>query len=187
MKKTFSIIFIGFFIFSFFLGGCTSHREDEKIVAEVNKYKMTIEDLKYELKNIPRHETGLLKTSQGRRGYVDRLLEKEILLQEAQRQGIDKERDFMKSIENYWEQALLKSLLQRKSDQISGSIHVYDNEIEEYYKDSSETKPLSEVTPDIRRIIRQKKETEAMIAWIEELKERSFMKINEDILEEVFK
>jgi len=183
MKKLFFIILIPCLIYT----GCSSSagEGDKRVVAQVNKYKMSIEDLKYELRNVPYDEKGLLKTNKGRREYMDRLVEKEILLQEAQHLGLDKERDFMKSIENYWEQALLKSLLQRKSKEISGLIHVYENEIEDYYKTSGEELPLSKVRPEIRRAIRQKKETKAMDAWIQELKKKSYIKIDEDLVRKI--
>lgn len=186
MRGIFHEIMAIYFIISvFFLSGCSVNGEaDKRIIAEVNRYKMTVEDLKYELKNIPFDEVELLKTEDGRKEYIHRLVEKEILLQEAQRQGLDREKDFMKSIESYWEQTLLKLLLQKKSKEISSMVHVYDNEIEEYYKASGEKQALSKVDSDIRRLIRQKKETEAMDAWVEELKEKSYIKINEDILEE---
>jgi hypothetical protein len=147
---------------------------------------MTIEDLRYEFKNAPYDEAGLLKTENGRKKYLDGLIEKEVLLQEAQRLAIDREKDFMKSIENYWEQALLRILLERKSKEISGLIHVYDNEIEAYYKDSGENLPLSKVKNEIRDIIKQKKETDAMNAWIDELKKRSYIKVDENVLKEAF-
>ena len=173
-------------ICSLIFAGCSpaGGKGDNRIVAEVNKYQMSAEDLKYELKNMPYDEADLLKTEKGRKEYIDRLLEKEILLQEAQRQGLDREKDFMKSIESYWEQALLRLLLQRKSREISGMIHVYENEIEGYYRSSGERLPLSKVKTDIIRAIRQKKETEAMNAWIDELKEKSRIKINKKLLEE---
>ncbi|MDP2922088.1 MAG: SurA N-terminal domain-containing protein [Candidatus Omnitrophota bacterium] len=159
--------------------GCSSGKgQNEKVVAQVNKYKMTIGDLVYEFKNAPYDETALLKTEKGRREYLDGIIEKEVLLQEAQRLGIDRERDFMKSIENYWEQALLRILLERKSKEISGLIHVYDNEIEKYYKDSGENQPFSRVKNEIRDTIKQKKETEAMDAWMSDLKKRSYIKID---------
>lgn len=166
------------------LAGCSYSKDsgDKKVIAQVNKYKMTIEDLRYEIRNMPYDDNALLKTESGRKGYVDRLIEKEVLLQEAQRKGIDREKDFMKSIENYWEQALLKILLERKSKEISGLIHVYDNEIEEYYRSSGEDMPLSKVRNEIRDIIKQKKETDAMEAWINELKKRSYIKVNEEVL-----
>jgi len=180
-------IFLCILLFSF-LAGCSAENNspDKKVVAQVNKYKMTIEDLKYEFKNAPYDETAFLKTENGRKAYLDSLVEKQVLLQEAQRLGIDRERDFMKSIENYWEQALLRILLERKAKEISGLTHVYDNEVEKYYKDSGENQPFSRVKNEIRDMIKQKKETDAMDAWINDLKKRAYIKVDEKILEREF-
>ena len=176
------IVFVVMVISCFVLAGCSAGGGgDERVVAQVNDYKMTVEDLKYELKNVPYDDEELLETEKGRLDYIDRLLEKEILLQEAQAQGLDREKEFMKSIENYWEQALLRLLLQQKSKEISGLIHVYDNEIEEYYRETGEDLSRS----DVHRIIRQKKETATMDAWVQELKKRSRVNINEKILKKI--
>lgn len=168
-----------------FLAGCSAEKTDpgNKVVAQINKYKMTEEDLRYEFKNTPYDEAELLETENGRKRYLRGLIEKEVLLQEAQRQGIDREKDFMKSIENYWEQALLRILIERKSKEISSLTHVYDNEIEEYYKDSGEKLPFLKVKNEIMNIIRQKKETDAMNAWIDELKNSSYIRVDEKVLE----
>ena len=177
------MIFIGILLASVALAGCSAGGGgDERVVAQVNDYKMTVEDLKYELKNVPYDDASLLETEKGRLDYINRLLEKEILLQEAQKKGLDREKEFMRSIENYWEQALLRLLLQKKSNEISGLIHVYDNEIDEYYRETGEDLSRS----DISRIIRQKKETETMNVWVQELKKRSRVKINEKVLREIF-
>jgi len=177
------MIFIGILLASVALAGCSAGGGgDERVVAQVNDYKMTVEDLKYELKNVPYDDASLLETEKGRLDYINRLLEKEILLQEAQKKGLDREKEFMRSIENYWEQALLRLLLQKKSNEISGLIHVYDNEIDEYYRETGEDLSRS----DISRIIRQKKETETMNVWVQELKKRSRVNINEKILNEIF-
>ena len=170
-----------------FLAGCSAEKNnpDNKVVAQINKYKMTAEDLRYEFKNAPYDEIAILKTEKGRKQCLEGLIEKEVLLQEAQHLGIDREKDFMKSIESYWEQALLKILLERKSKEISGLMHVYDNEIEEYYRDSGEKQPFAKVKNEIRDAVKQKKETEAMNAWIEELKKGSYIKVNEEVLESI--
>ena len=63
-------------------------------------------------------------------------------------------------------------------------INVYDNEIEEYYRNSGEDKPFLRVKKEMREIIRQKKETDAMDAWINELKKRSYIKVDESLLKE---
>lgn len=175
------------FVLSFLTGCSVCDRGlDEDVVAQVNRYKMSIEDLKDELKNIPYDEPALLRTREGRMEYINRLLEKQVLLQEAQLRGLDKEKDFMRSIENYWEQALLKALLERKSREISEFIYVSEEEIEDYYRDSGERMPLSAIKEDIKRTMRQKKETSAMNAWIEELRKKAYIKINEEVLDEAF-
>ena len=181
-------IFLSVLVLGFIFSGCSSGKEagDKRVVAQVNDYKMKVEDLKYNLNNIPHDEKELLGTKEGMLNYVDRLLTKQILLQEAQRLGLDRERDFMKSIENYWEQALLRLLLQRKSKEIARLIHVYDKEVEEYYSQSGETQPLSKVKEDMIKSIRQKKETEAMSTWIDELRQRSYIKVNQDVLGDMF-
>ena len=182
MKKVSVFILVFCFIFA----GCSSGKGDEKIVAQVNRYRMSVEDLRYELKNAPYDDLELMDTSAKRKEYLDRFIEKEILIQEAQRQGLDREKDFMRSIENYWEQVLLKLLLQRKSKEISNLVHVYDNEIKDYYADSREALPFSRVKREIERAVRQQKQTEAMDAWIEELRKKSYIEINEKLLEETF-
>lgn len=170
------------------LTGCSSGNSDDKskVVAEINRYRMTVNDLKYELQHISASEYTAMKAEKEQRKYLDRLVEKELLLQEAQRQGIDREKNFMKSIENYWEQALLKLLVERKSKEISLEIYVSNDEIDEYYKKHGETLPLTKIKGQIIEAIKQKKETEAMEAWIEQLKKNAYIKINGDILGEVF-
>ena len=171
-----------------FIAGCSpgNNSAENKVVAQINKYKMTVDDLRCEFKNAPYDEAERIKTQEGRKQYLDGLIEKEVLLQEAQRQGIDREKAFMKSIENYWEQALLKALLERKSKEILGLTHVYDNEIEEYYKNSGEDAPFSKVKNEIMDAIKQKKEADAMNEWINELKNKAYIKVDENAVEDVF-
>ena len=66
-------------------------------------------------------------------GLLDALITKELLLQEAQNMNLDKERDFIKTIELYWEQTLIKNLMIKKSDEIRGNIVVREDEIADYY------------------------------------------------------
>jgi len=104
------MIFIGILLALVALAGCSAGGGgDERVVAQVNDYKMTVEDLKYELKNVPYDDASLLETEKGRLDYINRLLEKEILLQEAQKKGLDREKEFMRSIENYWGAGVIKA------------------------------------------------------------------------------
>jgi len=62
--------------------------------------------------------------------YIDSIITKQLLIQEAVRQDINKEESFRKSIENYYEQSLIKILLDRKLSNLA--VDVTDQEIEKY-------------------------------------------------------
>lgn len=115
------------------ISACARKKGPERIVAIVNDYKMTVEDFNYESKEILRMGKLLGDIPVTKEDILDALITKEILLQEAQEENLDKDKDFMKTIELYWEQTLLKNLLTKKSRGIERDITVYENEIIDYY------------------------------------------------------
>lgn len=65
-----------------------------------------------------------------REDVIDSIVTRELLIQEAQREGIDKEEAFRQSIQNFYEQSLIKLLLDRKFN--SAKISVSDSELDRY-------------------------------------------------------
>jgi len=133
-------VFIGALIFQ---AGCAKKPLCEKVVAEVNGYSMTVDDFNYESKEIMRTGKLLGDIPSTKEDILEALITKEVLLQEAHEKGMDRQKDFMKTIELYWEQTLLKNLLTEKSKEILKKIRVYDSEIIDYYnrmKESIKTK-----------------------------------------------
>lgn len=55
-------------------------------------------------------------------GFLDAVITRELLIQEAIRQGIHKEEDFRKSVEAYYEQSLIKTLIDRKLESLSPEV-----------------------------------------------------------------
>lgn len=62
--------------------------------------------------------------------FVESVIEKQLLIQEAIRQKINQEENFRQSVENFYEQSLIKILLDRK--QKSLVVDVTDAELEKY-------------------------------------------------------
>lgn len=85
--------------------------------------------------NIPR---SVLEQKKMQSGYhskddkaiIDNIIINELLLQEAQRQGIDKEPNFRISVQNYYEQSLIKILIDRKFSDTETKIT--DEDIDRY-------------------------------------------------------
>lgn len=66
-----------------------------------------------------------------RDGILDSLIDRELLIQEAVRQGIQKEDAFRSSVKNFYEQSLIKTLIARKMIDINNTT-VNDAEIIDY-------------------------------------------------------
>lgn len=62
--------------------------------------------------------------------YMDSIITKQLLVQEAIRQDINKEESFRKSVETYYEQSLIKILLDRKLNSLK--VDVSEEEIKRY-------------------------------------------------------
>jgi peptidyl-prolyl cis-trans isomerase C len=121
---------------------------------------------------------------------LDELITKKILIQEAQKQNFDKDRAFMKEIERYWEQALLKLLLKKRSDELGRGIEVKESEVMEAYgqmiaEEGPAVEPYDKVAPEIRNELRKKKIQQAFDKWLVDLRFKSKLKVYEENLKEV--
>ncbi len=50
-----------------------------------------------------------------RQAFLENMINQKLILLEAQAQGLDKDKEFLKMIENFWQQSLLTVALQSKS------------------------------------------------------------------------
>lgn len=126
----------------FLLWGCQKGmenqdvQEDSRLVARVNDYNIYVSDVAHAVKlSAPSGKFSMedLGDEETKRDLLDELITKKVLVQEAGRGGFDREKEFMREIEKYWEQALIKFLLEEKSREIAGSLKINNSDIEEEY------------------------------------------------------
>lgn len=132
-----------------------------EIVVRINNYVMTADDFKDEAKLVLSNKNLAADPYTAKKQLLGELITKEVLLQEAQRQNFDKDKAFMKEIERYWEQALLKLLIRKKTKELSKSV----------------------VTGS--KAARQEKIQEKLNEWILGLKSRAVVKEYDENLKEV--
>ncbi len=94
-----------------------------KVIARINSYELMASDFEADARlimtNIPL-SGDILENAKEK--ALNEIIIKKILLQEAQKESFDKDSRFMKEIERYWEQALLKLLINKKIDELSGKM-----------------------------------------------------------------
>lgn len=98
-----------------------------KELARVNKRIVTVDEFKKLLE-----ESRTAPSYRDERRFLEDLITREILIQEAKKRGLDLKEPFRRSIQNYYEQTLLKSLTQEKMSE--SHVSVSEEEIAQHYR-----------------------------------------------------
>ena len=113
-----------------FASGCEKGpTKDKRVLARVNNYEMTVSDFQDEVRMTRGNKSLSPDRQKAKAQLLEDLISRKILIQEALKLNIDKDKTFMKEIERYWEQALLKLLFKIKSDELLRTIGVDDFEV----------------------------------------------------------
>lgn len=179
MKKYYlAILFLSLFIL-----GCQNKPKDKTILAGINNYKITQQEFEEEFKD---SSFGRVDTLESREEFLNALINRKLILEDAQKKGLDKDRAFLRMIEKFWEQSLLKLALDRKSKEIAGSAIVSDKKIEEAYqrmlKEAKTDKTYDQMYNQIKWDILKLKESKAMNDWVNDLRKKADIKIDYGLL-----
>ena len=139
-------------------GCCPRNPSDAKkgeIVLSINNYNITRGEFEGWFKD---SAYGMADTPESRKDFLESLIDRKLILQQAQKEGLNKEKSFLKMIEKFWEQSLLKIALDKKTKEIESRI--------------------SAAGWDAKRA----EETKMMNDWINELWAKAHIKVKEDIL-----
>ncbi|MEK6733353.1 MAG: SurA N-terminal domain-containing protein [Candidatus Omnitrophota bacterium] len=112
------------------IAGCKCQAKDKQVLARINNYEITKQEFDEEFKD---SAYGVSDTEESRKSFLENLINRKLVLQEAQRQGLDKDKAFLKSIERFWEQSLLKVMLDKKSKDVSLLKDASKREVEDAY------------------------------------------------------
>jgi len=117
------------------------------------------------------------------------MITRNVLLQEAQEQNFDKDKAFMKEIEKYWEQALLKLLIKKKSAELARTIRVTDEEVKAEYdrlaREGGKIATYERIEPEIRNYVLNMKIQGALDAWQVSLRNKANVKIYRENLKAI--
>lgn len=168
-----------------FLFGCGGQLKDKKVIAKINNYEITREEFEEEFKD---STFGRVDTLESRKEFLDNLINRKLILQDAQAKGLDRDKSFLKAIEKFWEQSLLKITLDRKTKEVAGSGLVSDKVVEEAYnrmfKEGKTDKTYAQMYNQIKWEITKLKEIQMMNDWIAQLSKKARLEVNYDLLKQ---
>jgi len=112
-------------------------------LAKVGNATITQADLEREMKNLPEFAQALFAGSGGKEKFLNELVKKEILYQEAVKKGLDKDPEYLKKVEDYKKITLIGSLLEKE---IEAKSKVTEKDVKDYYdKHKEEISSVSQI------------------------------------------
>ena len=108
--------------------------DSKHVIAKINDYELSVRDFKDEASFSMKLRFLASNPLEAKEDFLEEMITQNILIQEAQKQNFDKDGAFMKEIERYWRQTLLKLLVKKKTEELSEFIKISRAEIEEEYE-----------------------------------------------------
>jgi hypothetical protein len=184
MNKRF---FYVLFFLSLSLFSCSQEKTEKgKILAIINDYSLTLEEFQYQLAAELELDKDFKLTKEAKKEFLEELIRKELLIQEAKRLQLDREEKFVRAIERYWEFTLIRDLMELKGKEITQRTLISQEEIRDYYKEmqkSEEKLPsLKELKEKINKELKEKKKTRILKEWINDLRGKAKIEINRELL-----
>ena len=124
-------------------------------------------------------------TRDSRAAFIDYLIQKELMIQEAARLKLDRKEEFVRTIQTYWESTLIRHLLDLKTEEFKKMILVTEDEIDDYYaenKDWFDGVPTAEVREQITQSLTSRKLSARMDEWTDSLRQNAQIIIDPQLI-----
>ncbi|MBW1681262.1 MAG: hypothetical protein JRF59_08325 [Deltaproteobacteria bacterium] len=167
---------------------CGDHGDGpkEEILARINDYELPLKVYETQLRQDLELKNDFKLTEGAKRDFLERMIRKELLIQEAVRLRLDREEDFVRAIERYWESTLIRSLMERKGREIMDRTVVTEEEIRARYEKIRRENPAAPgfdlVRDRIRKTLLEERRSAGLKAWIDGLKKAAHIEINYELL-----
>ena len=109
-------------------GGAASGGE---VVAEVNRTKITLDEFNKEVEKVPPMIRPMFNTEKGRKDFLDDLILREVVLQEARKQGLEQDADYQRKVADFKRGALLEMVLRREVEE---KTKVGDEDVKKHFE-----------------------------------------------------
>ncbi len=149
-----------------------------------DKAVITIDDIEVTKTEFEKafHRSRFASMEEGREAFLDSYIYTKLILKEAENMGLDKDPEFLNEIQSFWEKALLKLVLSKKSDELAALVDISDRQVRGYYQKNKEKlfvgRKLAEVYDQIKWFIIQEEQSSVMEEWAESLKKKAKIKID---------
>ncbi len=135
MKKLTVIILLMTALFACSKKGATPTAQTGPFLAKVGEATITQADFDREMKSLPDYAQQMFNAPDGKQRFLDELVKKEILYQEALKRGLDKTPEFTQKVADFKKLTLISELIDKE---VISKSKVSDQEVRDFYNKHKE-------------------------------------------------
>ncbi len=130
-NKTLSLVVASVFFILFAISCEKVKPLTGKEVARINDRVITMAEFEREMEQLPPSLKALVVTDKGRREFLQKIIERELLLQEGVKKGFDRDEEILRKVEQFKQGLIIEALTEKLC---AGKDEVSDKEVEAYYR-----------------------------------------------------
>ncbi|MBF0494831.1 MAG: hypothetical protein HQL28_06880 [Candidatus Omnitrophica bacterium] len=158
------------------------------VIATVNKEPVYVDDFKRSVEINARRNPAYKLTREAVNDEVNILIDKKLLIQEAKARKLDSSGHFRDTIKNFWEQTLIRELMEFEGKKAALNIEVSDAEVKDLYDKLAHRKTFQLVkSPDKIFITTLMSTKPASIKWQKTIGPMGYSDISSKFMLDVFK
>ncbi|MBW4055450.1 MAG: peptidylprolyl isomerase [Proteobacteria bacterium] len=148
-------------------GGATSSesqsqgKKEGKVLADVNSGTITTGDFDRELKNLPEYLKAMADTPQGRKEMLDTMIIRELILQQAAKDGLDKSPEIAEKLQDLKKRLIVESFLKKK---VETEAKVSDEDLKKFYEQNKDKFKSGEQIRASHILVKTEKEAQDILA-----------------------
>ena len=151
--------------------GCQSKSSPEgkkeqsggQTVAEVNGAVLTTADFKKEAENLPPYLRPMAETPDGKKELLDTMIIREIIMQQAQKDGIDKSQAVKDKLEELKKRVIVEAFLKKKLDE---QANITDADLQKFYDQNKDKFKTGDQVRASHILVKTEKEAQDILGQI---------------------
>jgi peptidyl-prolyl cis-trans isomerase C len=144
-------------------GGAKTEKKTGAVLAEVNGGSITTGDFERELKNLPEYLKAMADTPQGRKEMLDTMVIRELILQQASKDGLDKGPEIEDKLQDLKKRLIVESFLKKK---VESESKVSDEDLKKFYEQNKDKFKSGEQIKASHILVKTDKEAKEILAKI---------------------
>ena len=142
-------------------GSAESGKKQGQVLAEANGVALTTEDFKKELEGLPPYLKPMAQTPEGKKELLDTMIVRELVLQHAAKEGVDKSKEVADKLEELKKRVVVEAYLRK---QVEEKINIPDAELQKFYDENKEKFRTGDQVRASHILVKTEKEAQDVLA-----------------------